>query len=145
MIATNPSLPRWYWIVSSLALLWMLFGVFAFAMDLLTDEAALQGMSPAQQELYLARPSWLLIVYGIAVFGGLAGTVGLLLRRSWAVPLLALSLLAAVVQFGYVLFGMGAVRVLGAAAALPFPLVIISIGAALLWLGIHSRRRGWLT
>jgi hypothetical protein len=136
--------PSWYWIVCGVALLWMLFGVLAFVMDLMTDEAALQAMSETQRQMYLARPGWLLIAYAVATFSGLAGVVGLLLRKAWAVPMLAVSLVSAIIQFGYVLFGMGALQELGAAATLPLPLVVVTIGAGLLWLATRSRTRGWL-
>jgi hypothetical protein len=137
--------PRWYWIVSAIALLWMLFGVVALVMDLSMGEAALEGMSEAERQIYTGRPTWLLIAYAVAIFSGLGGVIGLLMRGSWAIPLLAVSLIAAIIQFGYVLFGMGALEVLGAAATLPFPIVILAIGTALLWLALHARRCGWIT
>lgn len=143
-MAHTASLPRWYWIVTSLALIWMLFGVFALVMDLMTNEAALEGLSEAERQLYAARPTWLFIVYGIAVLAGLGGVIGLLLRKTWAVAVLALSLIAVIIQFAYVLFIMGAIDVVGAAAALPFPLVIFTIGVLLLWLAMRARRLGWL-
>lgn len=136
--------PRWYWIVSIIALLWMLFGVVALVMDLSMDEAALAAMSEAERQLYAARPTWLLVTYAIATLSGLGGAIALLMRKPWAVHLLALSLIAAIIQFGYVLLGTGAIEVLGAAATLPFPIVIIAIGAALLWLAWHARRVGWM-
>jgi hypothetical protein len=40
---------------------------------------------------------------------------------------------------------MDAVRLLGPAAALPFPIVIFGIGVALLLLSIRSRKEGWIT
>lgn len=136
--------PRWYWVVAGLAVVWMLFGVLAFIMDPLTDEAALAEMSQAQRELFLARPTWLFVVYGVAVFTGLAGAIGLLLRRAWAVTALAVSLLFVFVQFVYVLFVMDAIGRIGAAEALPFPIVIFTIGASLLGLALMARKRGWL-
>jgi hypothetical protein len=136
--------PTWYWVVSGLAVLWMLFGVMAWTMDLMTDEAGLAKMSEAQRQLYAARPQWLFAVYGVAIFSGLAGTIGLLLRKSWASMLLGLSLAAVVVQFGYTFIAMRAVQVLGAAAAVPFPLVIFLIGVALVWFAQRSRKAGWI-
>lgn len=138
------SLPRWYWIVSTLGLLWMLFGLYALVMDLMTSEATLAGMSEAERQIYASRPTWLFIDHAIAIFSGLGGVIGLLMRRSWAAALLALSLIAAAVQFAYVLFGMEALARLGAAATLPFPIVILAIGAGLLWLAQHAKRRGWI-
>ena len=71
--------PTWYWVVSGLAVLWMLFGVMAWVMDLMTDEASLAELSEAQRQLYAARPQWLFAVYGVAIFSGLAGAIGLLM------------------------------------------------------------------
>jgi hypothetical protein len=142
--ATAVQPPRWYWIVSGLAVLWMLFGVFAWFMDLMTDEASLAQLSEAQRQIYASRPQWLFILYAVAIFSGLAGTLGLLLRKGWATAVLAVSLAAVVLQFGYVFFGLDAIRILGAAVAVPFPAVIFAIGALLLWLAVHSKKRGWI-
>jgi hypothetical protein len=136
--------PRWYWIVSGLALAWMLFGLLSLIMDPMTDEAALAQMSDAQRELFEARPMWLFGIYAIAIFSGLAGAIGLLLRHSWTVWVFAVSLVAIVVQFVYVLFIMDAIGLLGASESLPFPIVIFVIGALLLWLSIHAKGQGWL-
>src|SRR5688572_32056515 len=66
-------MPRVYWVVSILALVWMLFGVLAWVMDLMTDDAAMAGMSEARRQLYVSRPQWLFGVYAVAIFSGLAG------------------------------------------------------------------------
>ncbi|HMN43525.1 MAG TPA: hypothetical protein PKE27_03080 [Povalibacter sp.] len=137
--------PTWYWVVSGIALAWMLIGVMSWVMDLLTDEAALAQMSEAQQQLYRARPSWIFVLYAIAIFGGLAGAIGLLMRKRWSVTALAVSLVAVIVQFGYVLGVMDAIRLLGFAGAAAFPIVIFLIGAALLWFASHAKKSGWFT
>jgi hypothetical protein len=136
--------PVWYWVVSGLALLWMLFGVVALVADFMTDEAALAQMSEAQQQLYAARPQWLFVVYAIAIFSGLAGAIGLLMGKAWAIPAFAISLAAVVIQFGYTFLVMDAIHVLGAAAALSFPIVIFVIGVALLWFAMRSQKAGWI-
>jgi hypothetical protein len=136
--------PTWYWIVSSLALVWMLIGVAAWTADFMLDEAALAEMSEAQQQLYTTRPQWLFIVYAIAIFSGLLGTIALLMRKTWAIPLFAISLVAIIVQFGYTFLVMNAIGVLGAAVALPFPIVIFVIGLLLLWFATRAKNSGWL-
>jgi hypothetical protein len=135
--------PRWYWVVAGVAALWMLIGVGAWVADLMTDEQTAAGFTDAQRQLYLSRPAWLFAVYAVAVFAGLAGAVGLLLRRSWATAVLAVSLAAIVVQFGYTFLVLPALELLGA-SALGFPLTVFLIGAALLWFAARSRARGWL-
>jgi hypothetical protein len=143
--ATDHRPPKWYWIVSALALVWMLFGVLAWTADFLMDEAALEQMSEGQRQLYSVRPQWLFVIYAIAVFSGLVGTIGLLLRKGWATIAFAVSLAAIIVQFGYTLLVMDAVALIGAAAALPFPLVIFVIGLLLLWLSVHAKKSGWIS
>lgn len=136
--------PRSYWLIAVVALLWMLIGVLAWFMDLLMSEAALAQMSEAQRQLYLTRPQWIFIVYAIAIFAGLLGAIGLLVRRSWATPAFGVSLVAVVVQFAYTFWVMDAIRLLGAAQVVPFPLVIFAIGAFLLWFSRRAGQRGHL-
>lgn len=137
--------PKGYWIVAILAVVWMLFGVLAWVMDLMTDEAALAELSEAQRQLYASRPEWLFIVYAIAIFSGLVGAIGLLMRKGWAITAFGISLAAVIVQFGYTFLAMDAIRLLGATSALPFPIVIFAIGVFLLWFAVHSRRRNWVS
>ena len=141
---TEVSIPRWFRVVSVLALVWMLFGVLSFVMDPLTSEATLAEMSEAQRQLFEARPVWLFIVYGVSVLSGLAGAAALVMRKGWAVQAFLVSLVFVLVQFVYVLFVMDAIGLLGVAEALPFPLVIFTIGALLLWLAVHARQKGWI-
>jgi hypothetical protein len=86
--------PRWYQVVAWLAVAWMLVGVAAWFAALMTTDAAVAAMRAGQRALYEARPGWLFAVYAVAIFAGLAGAVGLVLRRAWSVPALAVSLLA---------------------------------------------------
>ena len=136
--------PRWYWVASWLALLWMLSGAAAFVMDALTDEAALAQMTAAQRELYEARPPWLFAIYGLAIASGLAGAVGLLLRKRWAVHALAVSLAAVVIQFGYLVFGLRAVERVGASQALSLPVVVFLAGALVLIVALRAKKSGWI-
>ncbi len=144
MSASIIKAPTWYWVVSGLALVWMIIGVIAWVADFMMDESALAQMAEAQRQLYIARPQWLFIVYAIAIFSGLIGAIGLLVRKAWAIPAFWISIGAIIVQFGYTFFGLDAIRLLGAAAALPFPIVIFAIGAALLWFAVHSKKSGWI-
>ena len=137
--------PTWFRIASWLALLWMLSGAAAFVMDVMTDEAALAQMTPAQRELYEERPQWLFAMYAVAIVTGLAGAVGLVLRKAWAVPALAVSLVAVVIQFGYTIFGMQAIERVGAAQALSLPIVVFIAGALTLWLASTAKKSRWIS
>lgn len=136
--------PRSYWIVAGIALVWMLFGVAAWFMDFLGSEAMVAQMTDAQRELYARRPQWIFLLYAVAIFTGLAGAIGLLARKAWAVTAFAVSLVAAIIQFGYTLFVMGAIELLGVATAVPFPVVVLAIGTALWRFSLRAKARGWI-
>lgn len=142
---TQPLPPAWYRVVAALAVAWMLFGLFALSQDLGGNEAMRAQMSDVERQLYDSRPTWLIGAYAVAVLAGLIGAIGLVMRRLWAVPALALSLVAAIVQFVYTFTAMRAIELLGPAVALPFPIVILSIGVGLLMIGRTARARGWLS
>jgi hypothetical protein len=136
--------PWWYWAAAVIALLWTLLGVVAWTMDLMMDPAALAALPEGQQALYVARPAWVFVVYAVAVFSGFAGATGLLLRRRWVTTLFLLSLVAVLLQFGYILFAMDAIGLLGPGEALPFPIMITLFGVFLLWFARYARRHGWI-
>ena len=46
-------------------------------------------------------PSWVALGWGLGVWAGLAGSILLLLRHRWAVAVLGMSLLGAVIGVGY--------------------------------------------
>lgn len=53
-------------------------------------------------------------------------------------------IIAVIAQFAYTFWGMDAIRLLGAAQVVPFPLVIFAIGAFLLWFSRRAAQRGYL-
>ena len=94
--STRPTL---FWIVAVLAVLWNLFGVFSFYYHLSATPEVVATWPAEQQTLFAAMPRWLFVPFAVATVGGLVGSLGLLWRRRWAVPMLLVSLLAIVVQF----------------------------------------------
>jgi hypothetical protein len=147
MMSETPvaSPPRWYLPVAILTLVWTAMGVAAWVGDLRMTEAALAAMPPEQQQLFATRPPWVFVAYGVAVFSGLGGAIGLLLRRRWAVTAFAISLAAVTVQFAWVFLVMNAIAAIGAAAAVPLPATVITLQVAMLWFARRAERRGWIS
>ena len=136
--------PVWFWISAVLGLLWNAFGVYQYlgTTGATAESLAAMGMTPEQIALQTSLPAWMIGAFAIAVFGGLAGCILLLLRKAWATPVFALSLLGCIGVFAgdaalgvYSVFGM-------AQAAIISTVVIIAV--LLLWLSTASRRRGIL-
>src|SRR3546814_2911225 len=93
-------------------------------------------MGPATQyyrQLYAALPGWYNGVYAIAVGAGLLGSFALLARSAMARWLFVLSLIAIIVIFGYLFLATDVIAVKGAAATLPFPILIALIAIFAIW------------
>lgn len=136
--------PKWYTPVAVVALMWNLIGCAAYLSDVMLTPAALAKLSAAQQAMYAARPAWSVAATAIAVWGGAAGCVGLILRKRWATPLLIASLLALVVQ-DVSLFVMSPAAAQPAAAALGLQGMVLLIGIGLVMLARRASARGWST
>lgn len=135
--------PGWYWAVATVALLWGAMGCYAYVTQVSMDSAALAQLPAEQREIWAAMPGWAVGAYAVAVWAGLLGAVGLLLRRSWAKLAFAASLVAVIVQFGWSFLATPILRSMGASAAL-FPAFILIVTASLLWFSGYAAKRGWL-
>ena len=98
--------PAWFWVVAIVATLWACMGCASYLREVMMTPAELAAMPAAQAEMWRAMPSWLFGVFAFAVWVGLAGAVALLFRRRIARSLYVVSLIAVVVQFGYIFGGM---------------------------------------
>jgi hypothetical protein len=99
------------------------------------------GLSEAERAAASSIPPLITSAFAIGTFTGLIGSLGLLLRKAWAQPVLIVSLIALLVLEGWIVFLSGAVEMFGLAVP-----IMVSAGAILLaWLATHARRRGWLS
>ena len=124
--------PGWFWALSGLALVWNLLGVMAFFLHINLTPEILAQMPEAERALYENSPGWMAFVFAAAVFGGALGCVALLLRKGWAFPLFAISLIGVLIQNGYSFFMTNAIEVMGAQAVV-MPLIVVLIAIGLLW------------
>jgi hypothetical protein len=131
--------PGWFWLVAGLAVLWEAMGVASYV----GQAYQLTPMDENQRRLVASTPAWVTGVYAVAVFSGLAGALGLVLRRRWATALLVLSLVAATLQFGWVILFSDASRLLGP-GSLVLPVVIMLVAALLVAFARSADRSGWL-
>ena len=135
--------PKWYMPVAIVALLWNLIGCAAYLADVTLTPEDVAKMSAAQQALYNSRPAWAVAATAIAVWGGAAGCVGLILRRRWATPLLIASLAGLIVQ-DIGLFGMTDVVAQEGPKVLVLQGLVLLIAIGLVLLARKATARGWL-
>lgn len=134
--------PVWYRLLVGALLLWAALSAYACVTQLTAGAGA--AADPADRALLAALPGWYWLDYAVASLGLLVGALALLLRRRLAVPALTVSLVAALIQFGWLFAMTDIIAVRGAGPVVPFPILIVAIGAFSLWLSRHARTRGWI-
>lgn len=86
-----------FWIISILALLWNLMGVANYLGSTMIEPAAfLETQGQAFVDILEGKPAWATASFAIAVFAGVLGCLGLLLRKSWSRILFVISLLGVI-------------------------------------------------
>ena len=128
--------PKWYLPITILALLWNLLGCAAFLSDVVR-------MSAAQPGPYAARPAWAVAATAIAVCGGAAGCLGLILRKRWAMPLLLASLAGVILQDLELFVLSGTAKQAGTAPMVMQGLVLL-VAIGLVLLDRRAAARRWI-
>lgn len=143
-MSDSVAVPKWFWVVGVVLLLWGAAGVSAFYSQLTTPyEQMVASMGKPAADCIAKMPQWLWWDYGIAVWSGIFGTVALLLRRTWAQPLYLISLVAVLIQFGYSFGVARTYEIMGWSSAI-FPAFIILMAAAQFWFAGRAKKMGWL-
>ncbi len=132
--------PRWFWVVSGVALAWNLIGVAAFLGQMTMDTSSLSNVERAFHE---STPVWATIAFGVAVSAGVLGSIVLLLRRRLAISTFIVSFFGIVIQDVHsILIGDG-IEVFGAAGRV-LSYLTLSIAAALIGYARYSSTKGWI-
>jgi len=126
-----------FWVTGAVALVWNLFGLMLYVMQVsATPEQLAAVYTPEQVELLLAVPAWATSMTAIATTAGVLGCLLLLLRKRLAVPLFAVSLVALVLQDLYTFVLADTLAVFGS-QPLIIQIVVFVVALFLVW---YSRR-----
>ncbi|MGA8204176.1 MAG: hypothetical protein WB812_06615 [Woeseiaceae bacterium] len=136
--------PMSFWFVSGVALIWNLLGFYAY-LDQVTasPEKLANAFSPEQIAILQSMPKWATSAFAIAVTTGVLGSLCLLFRKAWAVPLFVISLIAVLIEDvnSFVLNDM--LAVFGRIPAIIQAAVLV-IGIALILYSRYAKGRRWL-
>jgi hypothetical protein len=139
--ALRATSPGWFRAAAIIACIWNAFGVIMYLSSVGMFGDPMAGLDEGQRAAASSIPGWIRGAFAIGTFAGLIGSVGLLLRKGWAQPVLIVSMIALLVLEGWILFFSGHRD--GFGLAVP---IMVSSGAILLaWLATHARSRGLLT
>lgn len=137
--------PGWFWGAGVIFLLWSLAGVFACYTQLTMTPEQLAALDAPQREAFLAMPGAIKISYAAAVLSGLLGSILLLVRKALARPAFIVSLIAVIVQFGWVFGIYGGLSKFGGISSAAFPAFIVLMAVLEIWFAGKAVRNGWLS
>ncbi len=113
-----------------------------FGIEMFAQETAMESMTQEQKAWVRSIPRWIYVVYGVAVSSGVAGSIGLFMRKNWSIAMFAVCLVAVSVQMIFTMILGGGLQVMGP-SGLIMPALVIGIAAILLWFSWFAKNRGW--
>ena len=131
-VVTQERPPRHLWVVGVVGLLWNLVGAYDYLMTETQNASYMGKFTPEQLEYFYGFPTWVVATWAIAIWGGVLGTLLLLLRRRLAAPVLLVSFRSMVLTSVYNFLLSDGVAVMGA-GAVAFSGLIFAIALGL-WL-----------
>jgi len=133
-----------FWVISSIALVWNLMGVFNYLDQAFMTDKILETLPKEQQILYQDVPAWVTAAFAIAVFSGTLGSLLLLLKKKIATTFFIISFLGIVGQMSYGLLidqNSDSYGPMGIA----LPIIIIAFGGYLIWYSRKANEHRWLS
>ena len=133
-----------FWLISSLALIWNLIGVFNYLTQAFMTDEILASLPQDQQLMYQEVPAWVTAAFALAVFSGTLGALLMLLKKKIAITFFILSFIGIISQMSYGLLINENTDSYGPMGLL-MPFMIISIGGYLIWYSKKVAEYTWLS
>lgn len=129
---TNTKSTPWHlWVIGIIALLWSAMGCFDYLMTQTHNEGYMSQFSEEQLAFFYGFPTWLEAFWAIGVWGGLAGSILLLMKRRVAVWLYLASFLGALVTTFQNYFLSNGLEIMGDAMSVGMTVAILVIALGL--------------
>ncbi len=133
-----------FWVIAIVLLIWNFMGASAFIVDNFFTDTLAGTYNEEQIAAINATPIWSKILYGISTIGGLLAAILLITRKTKAVQVYAISLIAVIIHTVYNIGFAGAMELFGVGEGLIFPLIIIVLAIFEYWWSRYSSSKGWL-
>ena len=142
--APRAKTPIHLWIVGVVALLWNLMGAFDYLATQTRMESYMANFTEEQLEYFYGFPAWMVACWAFAVWGALAGAIGLLLRKRWAVWMFGISLIGMILTTIYNFGLSNGAEIMGTGAVI-FTAIIWVVAIFLLLYSRRLAKQGVLT
>jgi hypothetical protein len=132
--------PHWsFWLVGAVALIWNVLGAINFFVQM--DPEMIAAYRESERAIIQGRPLWATLAFAIAVFGGVFGSVLLLLRKSIAFYFFIASLLGVIVTL---IHSLGADIEFGTGEILGIIIMPLAVAVLLIWYTKQAESKGWI-
>lgn len=137
--------PWHLWVVGIVALLWSAMGAMDYLMTQTENEAYMSNFTPEQLEFFYGFPTWAVAFWAVAVWGGVLGSILLLVRTRHAVGVYLASFVSMVIVTleNYVI--RDGMAVIGDSFSLAFSALIFVIALGLVAYSWTMHKRGVIT
>ncbi|MCJ7421481.1 hypothetical protein [Sphingomicrobium astaxanthinifaciens] len=142
--AAAPAAPWHLWVVGVVSLLWNAFGAYDYLMTQTRNDAYMGQFTPDQLDYFYGFPAWMEFFWALGVWGAVAGSVLLLLRKRWAVHAFIVSLVGLVGSSIYSFVVNPVPESMGSAGYAVFTAVIFAVTLLLVWYSVTMVRKGVL-
>ena len=137
--------PLWFSIIAIIAILWNLFGIIQYLSDVTMSDEAKSFLNPDLVTLMDSTPKVITAFYALAVWGGFAASVLLLLKKAKALVLFQISLIAVILNTGYYIFFTNGPEIVGEAAYYGLQSTIIIVALLLVYLSKKAISKNWIS
>lgn len=131
-----------FWLITIVTLTWNAMGAMNYLVQMNPDNLA--SYPESHRAIIDGRPVWATAGFALAVFGGVAGGVLMLMRKSVASYAFIASLLGVVLTMVHTLKVVGTTDYFGAFEIFLMVMLPFVVAAFLVWYARLSRNRGWL-
>ena len=131
MTQTN-KLIKWFKLIAIITLIWNFFGVMSYLMHAYMTPETLATLPENQQNFMNNMPSWRVAAFATATFGGLVGSILLLMKKKIAIALFLLSLIGIIAGNIYDFFMVNYYKN-SDITGLILPVLIVLVSVFLLW------------
>ncbi|WP_164117683.1 hypothetical protein [Sphingorhabdus sp. Alg239-R122] len=132
--------PWHLWVVGIVSLLWNSIGAYDYFMTQTNNAEYLKDFTEVQLNHFAAYPAWVQGAWALGVWGALLGSILLLARSRFAVPVFAISLLGLALStlYNFILADVKLTEIAGPEAL--YFTIFIWVVAIALWLYARAQR-----
>jgi hypothetical protein len=136
--------PKHLWVIGVVTVLWNSMGAMDFVMTQTKNESYMAAFTPEQLEFFYGFPTWVIAAWAVAVWGGVIGSILLLLRRGEAVRVFLASFVAMVITTIHNYGLSNGMEVIGDTFSLVFSAIIFVVALALFLYARAMKEQGVL-